>query len=156
MVGDVPAILEALLFHEARLLDERRFEEWLTLLTDDVIYWVPSGEEQAAPGEGAIVYEGMQALKARVARSLHDLNPAQLPPPRTQHFITNVTVASEGDDAAIVMASLLLYVSKNERLSHHPGRSEHSLRRVAGQWRIRRKKVFLIDNDLPLTAIPLF
>jgi 3-phenylpropionate/cinnamic acid dioxygenase small subunit len=156
MGGDARATLEALLFHEARLLDERRFEEWLTLLTDDVIYWVPSGEEQAAPGEGTIVYEGMQALKARVARSLHNLNPAQLPPPRTQHFITNVTVATDGDDAATVMASLLLYVSKNDRLSHHPGRSEHWLRRVAGEWRIRRKKVFLIDNDLPLTAIPLF
>lgn len=156
MDGGLRETAEALLFHEARLLDERRFEEWLTLLTDDVIYWVPSGDEHAAPGAGVIVHEGLAALKARVARSLHNLNPAQLPPPRTQHFITNVTVASNGDGAATVEASLLLYVAKNDRLSHHPGRSEHQLRRVGGQWRISRKKVYLIANDQPLPSIPLF
>jgi 3-phenylpropionate/cinnamic acid dioxygenase small subunit len=27
------------LYREARLLDERRFREWLALLTDDLRYW---------------------------------------------------------------------------------------------------------------------
>ena len=33
--------IEAFLYHEAELLDERRYEEWLALFTDDVHYWMP-------------------------------------------------------------------------------------------------------------------
>ncbi len=29
------------LYHEARLLDERRWEEWAGLFTEDGIYWAP-------------------------------------------------------------------------------------------------------------------
>lgn len=34
---------EAFLFREARLLDERRLDDWLALFTDDSRYWIPSG-----------------------------------------------------------------------------------------------------------------
>ena len=34
--------VEQFLYREARLLDERRFHEWLTLFTDDVRYWMPA------------------------------------------------------------------------------------------------------------------
>ena len=33
--------LEEFLYHEAELLDERRYAEWLALLADDVRYWMP-------------------------------------------------------------------------------------------------------------------
>jgi ethylbenzene dioxygenase beta subunit len=32
--------VEQFLYREARLLDERRFHEWLALFTDDVRYWM--------------------------------------------------------------------------------------------------------------------
>ena len=33
--------VEEFLYQEAEILDERRFEEWLDLLTDDMRYWMP-------------------------------------------------------------------------------------------------------------------
>lgn len=148
--------LEQFLYHEANLLDDRRFEEWLGLLTDDILYWVPNYDEQTPRGEsGVIVYERMSGLRARVARSLHDQNPIQMPPPRTRHFITNVMVASDGDGTASVTANLLLYVSRSGRLMHHPGKSEHKLRRIDGSWRISEKRIYLIANDQPLSPLPL-
>ena len=33
--------IEGFLYKEAELLDERRFEEWLDLLTEDIRYWMP-------------------------------------------------------------------------------------------------------------------
>jgi len=33
--------IEDFLYREADLLDERRYDEWLGLLTDDVRYWMP-------------------------------------------------------------------------------------------------------------------
>ena len=40
MNEDVIREVEQFLYREARLLDERRFHEWLELLTDDVRYWM--------------------------------------------------------------------------------------------------------------------
>src|SRR3989440_1272953 len=33
--------IEDFLYHEAELLDERHYEEWLALLAEDVRYWMP-------------------------------------------------------------------------------------------------------------------
>ena len=33
--------IEQFLYHEARLLDQRRFHEWIELLADDIHYWMP-------------------------------------------------------------------------------------------------------------------
>ena len=33
--------IERFLYTEAELLDQRRFEEWLDLLTEDIHYWMP-------------------------------------------------------------------------------------------------------------------
>ena len=35
------AEIEDVLYHEAELLDERRYEEWLELLAADFRYWMP-------------------------------------------------------------------------------------------------------------------
>ena len=34
--------VEQFLYHEARLLDERRFHDWIELFTEDVHYWMPT------------------------------------------------------------------------------------------------------------------
>ena len=34
--------VEQFLYREARLLDDRKFHDWLTLFTDDVRYWMAS------------------------------------------------------------------------------------------------------------------
>ena len=41
MGGIDRARLEEFVIHEARLLDERRFREWMELFADDGTYWVP-------------------------------------------------------------------------------------------------------------------
>jgi hypothetical protein len=40
---------EDFLVHEARLLDEARFDEWLALFTEDTRCRVPSEPDQASP-----------------------------------------------------------------------------------------------------------
>jgi benzoate/toluate 1,2-dioxygenase beta subunit len=148
--------LEQFVYRENSLLDDRRFDEWLELLADDVTYCVPNADEGSPVAEvGVIVYEDLTGLKARVARTVHRLNPAQKPPPRTRHFLTNVMVAGDGNGTAEVSASLLLYVSRDQRLFQYPGKSEYKLRKIDGTWRIAQKKIYLISNDLPLSQLPL-
>src|SRR5262245_25108075 len=40
---------EDFLVHEARLLDDARFHDWLALFTADAWYWVPAQPNQASP-----------------------------------------------------------------------------------------------------------
>jgi 3-phenylpropionate/cinnamic acid dioxygenase small subunit len=40
MYDELTREVEQFLYREARLLDERRFREWLELFTDDARYWM--------------------------------------------------------------------------------------------------------------------
>ena len=52
--------------HEARLIDEQRFDEWYELFADDAYYWVP-----VAPGQS-------DSIRARVAGMLPPASPATM------------------------------------------------------------------------------
>jgi hypothetical protein len=40
-----------LVHHEARLLDQQRFGDWIELFTDDARYWIAAGHHVATPDE---------------------------------------------------------------------------------------------------------
>ena len=77
-----PTVQEAerFLFAEARLLDERRFEEWESLFTDDAVYWVPIDPGRDPSHAVAIIYDDRKRLHERVYRLTQtpvlDQNPA--------------------------------------------------------------------------------
>ena len=79
------------LFMEARLLDERRFEEWWELFTDDGYYWVPARPDQPNPlDEVSIFYDDKDLMETRIKRLRHPRVHAQIPHTRTAHLVTNV------------------------------------------------------------------
>ncbi len=149
--------IEQFLFSEAALLEDRRYEDWLALMTDDVIYWIPNGSADADPAQaGAICYEGLEKLKVRISRLLNPLNPTQMPPPRTKYFISNVRVRPAEGGELDVRCGLLAYIARDEGFEVHPASCEYRLRPGDGSaWRIARKKVYLIANDQPITLLPL-
>ena len=66
--------IEQFLLDEADLLDERRFEEWIELMADDVHYWMPTranrlarelDREISAPDEAAFFDETKEHLQQR-------------------------------------------------------------------------------------------
>lgn len=148
---------EALLFLEARLLDEWQLEEWLSLFTDDCRYWVPCLVEDPAV-EPSLIYDDRTRMEERVYRLTQTPAHAQSPPSRTQHNLTNIEVlAADEPDQATVRCNLILYEQRPGDPGHvglgaprsFAGRCEYRLRRVAGDWRISDKKVDLLDRELP-------
>ena len=68
-----PTIADIVRFvkHEARLLDEKRFEEWYELFTDDAHYWVPAVHGQTDPKlQNSLAYEDKLLLRLRIETSL--------------------------------------------------------------------------------------
>ena len=87
---------EAFVLKEARLLDERRFSDWLALFAEDGVYWVPTDPAQASPQEAlSLFYEPKALLAMRVARLERPDMHVQSPASRTVHHVSAVEVSGD-------------------------------------------------------------
>ena len=159
--------VEDFLYHEAELLDERRYEAWLDLFTEDVRYWmpmrrnVPADElEREFTREGADVNwfdEGKDTLTRRVKQILTGVHWAEQPPSRICHMVSNVQVLEAGPDEVRVKSRFLLYRNRVETETDFlVGKREDVLRRVDGGFRIARRKIVLDQNVLLAKNLTFF
>jgi benzoate/toluate 1,2-dioxygenase beta subunit len=157
-LGDRRAI-EDVLTHEVALLDDRRFEEWRDLFTDDGRYWVPLKPGQEGPeSECSLFDDDRGIMQTRFERLRHPNIHSQNPPHRTCHVIGNVVI--ENVDVArgevTVKSNMIMtdYRMQVQRL--FSGRVLHRLRRVGAQYKIVLKRVDLINCDdvFELIAVP--
>ena len=164
--------VEAFLFHEANLLDDRRYEEWLDLLTDDVRYWVPMrrnvkfGElEREFTREGHDINwfdEGKTTLTQRVNQILTGVHWAEEPLSRISHLVTNVEIieatptAAEPEEVSL-RCRFIIYRNRVETETDIlVGRREDTLRRVDGGWQIAKRRVLLDQNVLLAKNLTFF
>lgn len=145
------ADVAAFLYHEARLLDERRYDEWVDLFADDGLYWIPCNDAGGDPVRSVtIIHEDVAALRSRVGRLTSGKQYAQDPPSRMCRAVSNVYVAADasGGGEATVHSTLLAVEARRHHTKHVFGaRCTHVLRRVDGGFRIARKRVDLVDSD---------
>lgn len=140
--------VQQFLFREARLLDERRFDEWLALYEPDAEYWVPYSPEQASPREHvSLFYETVGLLAMRVDRLQRELSPLDTPKARVNHYLSNVTVEEEAQGALRAQAYLLFAEHRRDEQRWFAGRSTWRLRRAGEGFRIAAKRVDLLNAD---------
>ena len=143
---------EQFLFHEARLLDEQRLEEWLALFTDDATYWVPLEQGQKDPvGTSSIIYDDRTLLELRVKQARHPRAHARLPLARTVHQVSNVMVK----DGLTVHSNLVLVEYRQEKQRVWGALVEHRLRRSGESWKIAAKRVDLVNSEAELDGIAI-
>jgi 3-phenylpropionate/cinnamic acid dioxygenase small subunit len=147
---------ELFLIHEVRLLDERRFREWMALFTDDGTYWVPATPNQDSPfNQASLFYDDRQLMKTRIERLEHPLIHVQTPPSQTVHLVSNVTIESRDESKGdVVIGSSVIMVEyrlDNQRL--FAGRQTHRLRHDGREWRIAQKRVDLANCQAAFEAI---
>jgi 3-phenylpropionate/cinnamic acid dioxygenase small subunit len=176
---DLVREVEQFLYREARLLDDRRFHEWLTLFTDDVRYRMTARsnrypksskaiaildperyveDERAQEDELALLDETRESLAARVARLDTGMAWAEDPPSRTRHFVANIEVeAGDNDGEITVYSNFLVYRSRAEtEQDFYVGSRRDVLRRMAGAWKISQRRLVLDQNVLTAKNISMF
>jgi benzoate/toluate 1,2-dioxygenase beta subunit len=149
--------VEEFLIHEADLLDQRRFEEWLELFAEDGIYWVPAVPDQDNPFDAiSIFFDDREGRDVRVRRLRHPKNLAQEPPTRTLHIVQNVRAEPADQDELAVRSRLLMLEYRNGVQHLYGATCQHRLRRRAGGFAIAHKRVDLLNCDgfLPMMSIP--
>ena len=146
---------------EAALLDAGRFDEWLALFADDGRYWVPlQGAAQVDPiGHNSLAYEDRLLLALRVERLKNPRAHSQQPRSRCQHVLQRsiaVGTADTGADGYELRTPFLYVESRDHEQVLLTGSYRHVLVAVDGVWKLRLKRVDLLDADRPLPAIQLF
>jgi 3-phenylpropionate/cinnamic acid dioxygenase small subunit len=150
------APFEAFLIHEARLLDERRFREWMGLFSDDGSYWVPAVPEQASPfDQASLFYDDRELMRTRVERLEHPRIHVQTPPSRTAHLIGNTLIeqADEAKGEYVVGSTVIMVEYRDDTQRVFAGRQHHRLRREGASFRIVQKRVDLINCDAAFEAM---
>jgi 3-phenylpropionate/cinnamic acid dioxygenase small subunit len=164
--------VEDFLYREAELLDERRYQEWLDLFTEDARYWMPmrrnvpaGASDREFTREGTDVNwfdEGKETLTRRVQQILTGVHWAEEPPSRICHMISNVQVlrASPAGSAPTEVAAKSRFLVYRNRVETDTdvlvGKREDLLRRVNGDWRIARRKVILDQSVLLAKNLTMF
>jgi len=161
--------VEGFLYHEAELLDERRYEAWLDLFTEDVRYFMPMRRnvphdepEREFTREGRDVSwfdEGKDTLARRVKQILTGVHWAEEPPSRVCHMIANVQVVPgpSAPSEVTVKSRFLVYRNRVETETDFlVGKREDVLRREDGDWRIARRKIVLDQSVLLAKNLTMF
>lgn len=147
-----------LVYLEARLIDEKRFDEWYELFAADALYWMPLSRDQAI-GEAhtSLLYEDKLLLKVRIERLRHPNAFSQQLPSFSQHVLQQPALESgEPASGRCVIRTPFIYVeSQRDRQLMLAAVAYHHLAAEAGGWKIKMKKVDLLNRDAALPSIEL-
>jgi len=167
-------------FREARLLDDRCYQQWLALLSDKVEYTVPARHvvqldnskreteaflnreqefsNQLQPGlEPPLRDEKYLHLMIRVMRSLKMVAWTENPPARTRRNVSNIELISENENQLTVYSNTLLYYSRHEHVEHlYSYQRRDVLEKNENDFKILRREVLLDCVVIPGASAGLF
>ena len=169
--------VEQFYYREARLLDERQYRQWLTLLSEDISYTIPSrfiatadpalrGTEALHAVDGELERGGAACtplreetifnLAIRADRALKINAWAENPPARTRRFISNVEVLTFAEGFRTFNNFMLTY-SRHGHVNHtYTGQRQDILRTIDGELRIASREVILDWNVITAPTLGLF
>ncbi len=158
---------EEFLYYEADLLDDRQFEAWLDMLTDDICYWMPMRrnvkfDDQQSENTRELqdmnwFDEGKDTLTQRVRQILTGVHWAEEPLSRVSHMVSNVRLTQVTSEDVQVKCRFLIYRNRQQdETDFFVGKREDTLRKVDGAWKIARRKVILDQNVLLAKNLTVF
>jgi 3-phenylpropionate/cinnamic acid dioxygenase small subunit len=143
-------------YHEARLIDEKRFDEWYELFTDDALYWMPLTRDQPI-GEThtSLFYEDKLLLKVRIERLRHPNAFSQQQPSFCQHVLQQPAVVESGEQQCVLRTPFLYVEAQLDQQIMLAGVAFHQLRSQPGGWKIQMKRIELLNREAALPSIQL-
>lgn len=159
--------VEDFLAYEAELLDERRFDDWLNLLADDLVYWMPvarnfehkkPGDEYTRQGIDAAWFdEGKETIAQRILQIKGGDHWAEEPLSRTSHLVANIRIESATAQEITVRSKFLLYVNRREEeVRLFVGKRIDVLRTHGDSFLISKRSIFLDQSKMLFKNLTTF
>jgi benzoate/toluate 1,2-dioxygenase beta subunit len=142
----------AVLYREARLLDDREWDDWLACYTEDVTYWMPAWDDDDKLTDdhesqiSLMYYPDRGGLEDRVFRIKTERSGASMPEPRTSHNVTNVEVLAERGNEVDVRYNFNTFSHRYKMTDYFFGTMFVTLRMIGDSWLISNKRIAL-KND---------
>jgi ethylbenzene dioxygenase beta subunit len=150
--------IQQLLYRDARLLDEQRYDEWFELMSDDFRYWVPVAQSRYrrdpkgiyAAKRMAHFDDSLAELKLRASRWKQATAWSEDPPTRHAHYVTNIEIEPAAADGEWLVRSLAISLrNRNEDEEDWlGGRREDVVRETPAGLRLVRRWVLLTQSVL--------
>ena len=144
--------IQAFLYREARLLDDREWDEWLTLYHKDAEFWMPAWDDDDQLTRdphseiSLIYYPNREGLEDRVYRIKTERSGASTPEPRTTHQVTNLEVLSQEGDTVALRFNWHTLSHRYKKTDSFFGTSFYTLD-VSGERPLITRKVVQLNND---------
>jgi N,N-dimethyl phenylurea N-demethylase beta subunit len=157
-------IANEFLAREAKVLDERRFEDWVAMLDPEIVYDVPVREsrknyaDETHP-DAYRIRDDINQIKIRVARLATGQAWAEVPPSRTCRVVGSVLVTKTADPTVIeVESAMIMY---RQRGHEGPGdvipvRRTDRLRVVDGSAKLLSRRALLTEAVLNTPNLGVF
>ena len=145
---------------EAEALDDKDWDAWLSLYSNDAEYWVPAWDDRERlttdPRReiSLIYYPNRGGLEDRVFRSRTGRSSASSPAQRTSHVCTWLSLDEEG---ALLRARTSWTVTSvlEGVVTTYSGSAWYDLAAAGDSFLIKRKKTVII-NDLARTMLDIY
>ncbi|MCR9104859.1 MAG: aromatic-ring-hydroxylating dioxygenase subunit beta [Gammaproteobacteria bacterium] len=169
--------LEAFYFREARLLDNRQYQQWLALVEESIHYTLPArtnvqvdnrerGNEhmisverelETAAGVGnPLRDERFVHLMLRVERAYKVNSWSENPPPRTRRIVGNIELLNkQAGELNVVSNFLLFYARPGAREFIYSGQRRDTLVSKGASFGILRREVVLDYADIDKPTLGL-
>lgn len=156
------------LFHEANLLDERRYEEWLDLLADDYHYSVPlrmnvefadadTRGETKVGSEVCWFDEPKSTVELRVLQLATGVHWAEEPVSRVSHLVTNLRIEEVTMPEVKLSSRFLVYRNRvADETDFFVGRRTDVVRRTEDGWQIVKRHLLLDQSVLLAKNLSVF
>ena len=140
---------------EARLLDEKRFDEWYELFAEDGHYWVPASPNQPDPlNHNSLAYEDRLLLKLRIERLKQPTAYSQKPASRCHHLLQTPEIERSANNEFVTRTSFIYTETRGDESQRYAAVASHTL--VGDPLKIRLKRVDILNCDAALPSIQLF
>jgi 3-phenylpropionate/cinnamic acid dioxygenase small subunit len=140
--------VERFLFHEARLMDEHRYDDWLALWTlEDATYWVPANADDIDPRQNvSIIYDRSGQIRNRIRRLKETLWLKERAL-RLKRIVGNIVIEAENESEMTVSSNFILAELHRGAQTVWAGTTIHVLVATGESFKIKSKKVLLLNNN---------
>ncbi|CAN2974352.1 MULTISPECIES: benzoate 1,2-dioxygenase small subunit [Pseudomonas] len=149
------------LYREARLLDDRQWDDWLACYSPKAEFWMPAWDDHDTLTEdpqreiSLIYYPNRDGLEDRIFRIKTERSSASTPEPRTVHMLCNLEVLADDGAQVDLRFNWHTLSHRYKTTDSYFGTSFYRLDIRAEQPLITRKKVVL-KNDYIHQVIDIY
>ena len=142
-----------LIWREAQLLDDKKYEEWQTLYTEDAKYIIPvDPDTDDYESSLNMVYDDARMRHMRVTRLVQGYSMSAVAAARTSRTISRFTVEELMEDTVTLRSAQVLVGFKRDKFQMLGADLTHRIRFTGDDARIDLKLIRLVNSDSAVNA----